>query len=220
MPSQQPLELPEILSHIASHVHWRSRPACARVSKEWHQAFIPHIWEDVGFSSRTPEHVAMPRYSHHVKKLIVSVRNLIPDPPHCPNLQSLTLGSYPGSTDLVLNHPHITHLWLANGQLLPVWWTILPQLGSLKNLDFTSTIVPEQETDTFWQLCTRLERLMVFNISIPHQGQLSSMVFPSLKKMTMGFPDTLPTILEFMSRCPNLAELQWQGTAYRQALMI
>ena len=91
MPSRHPLELPEILSHIASYVHERSLPACARVSKGWYQAFIPHIWKDVSFTPRKPEHVAMPRYSHHVKKLYVGVENLIPDLPQCPNLQSLTI---------------------------------------------------------------------------------------------------------------------------------
>ena len=216
MPSQHPLELPEILSDVASYVYKRSRPACARVSKGWYQAFIPHIWKDVSFTSRKPELVAMPCYSHHVKKLYVGVENLIPDLPQCPNLQSMTLSRYPGSTELVLNHPHMTHLWLVEGQLLQDLWTILPQLRCLRDLGLSSTSVPEQETDTFWQLCTRLERLKVFRLSIPHQGQLSSMVFPSLKKLTIGFTKDLSTILEFMSRCPNLAVLRWCGCPYRQ----
>jgi len=216
MPSQHPLEFPEILSHLASYVHERSLPTCARVSKGWYQAFIPHIWEEVSFTSRRPELEAIPRYSHHVKKLIFRVRNVILDLPQCPNLQSLTLYGYRGATDLVLNHPHITHLSLTQGQHLPDMWTILPQLRSLRDLDLRSTNVPEQETDTFWQLCTRLERLMVFYVSIPHQGQLSSMAFPGLKDLAVEYTKDLPTIMEFMSRCPNLAVFRWVGRPHRQ----
>ena len=220
MPSQHPLELPEILSHVASYVHKRSLPACARVSKGWHQSFIPLIWKDIDLTTQRPELEAMPRYSHHVKKLDVRVENVILDLPQCPNLRSLTLSKYPGSTELVLNHLHITHLLLIQGQLLPDLWTILPELHSLRDLGLYSTSVPEQEADTFWQLCTRLERLRVFNISIPHQGQLSSMEFPGLKNLSIGltfeFLKNLPTIMEFMSRCPNLAVLRWHGNPYQQ----
>ncbi|KAK3810172.1 MAG: hypothetical protein J3Q66DRAFT_391321 [Benniella sp.] len=216
MLSRHPLELPEILSHIASYVHERSRPACARVSKGWYQAFIPHIWKDIYLTTRRPELEAMPRYSHHVKKLYVGVENLIPDLPQCPNLQSLTLSKYPGSTELILNHPHMTSLWLSQGQLLRDLWTILPQLHSLRDLSLTSINISEQETDTFWQLCTRLEQLRVWHVSIPHQGQLSSMAFPNLKKLIVGFTKDVPTILEFMSRCPNLAVLRWTARPYRQ----
>ncbi|KAK3810171.1 MAG: hypothetical protein J3Q66DRAFT_352311 [Benniella sp.] len=214
MPSQHPLELPEILSHIASYVHKRSRPACARVSKGWYQAFIPHIWKDINLPVQRLE--AMRRYSHHVKKLYVGVKNPMLDPPQCPNLQSLTLYEYSRSTEFVLSHLHITHLWLAQGQLLRDLWTILPQLHSLRDLGLTSTIVSEQETDTFWQVCARLERLRVWHVSIPHQGQLSSMAFPGLKNLAVGFPKELPAILEFMSRCPNLAVLRWTARPYRQ----
>ncbi|KAK3810170.1 MAG: hypothetical protein J3Q66DRAFT_64094 [Benniella sp.] len=216
MPSQHPLELPEILSHIASYVHKRSRPSCARVSKGWYQAFIPLIWKDINLTPHRPELEAMPRYSHHVKKLNVDVRNLILDLPQCPNLQSLTLTKYLGSTEMVLHHSHMTHLWINQEQLLPELWTILPQLHSLRELGLSTTNVSEQETDTLWQLCTRLEGLIVFGVSIPHQGQLSSMTFPSLKKLTVGYLKDFSTILEFMSRCPSLAVLRLFGSPYRR----
>ncbi|KAK3810168.1 MAG: hypothetical protein J3Q66DRAFT_352304 [Benniella sp.] len=209
MLSQHPLEVPEILSHVASYVHECSRPSCARVSKGWYQAFIPLIWKDINLTPHRPELEAMPRYSHHVKKLDVGVGNLILDLPQCPNLQSLVLFTYSRSTELVLNHPHITRLCVQYTRLVPELWTILPQLHSLRELDLASTRVPEQETDTFWQLCTRLERLTVHDVSIPHQGQLSSMAFPNLKKLTVEYPKDLSTIMEFMSRCPNLAVLRW-----------
>ncbi|KAK3810169.1 MAG: hypothetical protein J3Q66DRAFT_64061 [Benniella sp.] len=214
MLSQHPLEVPEILSHIALYVHERSLPACARVSKGWYQAFIPQIWKDINLTPQRLE--AMPRYSHHVKKLRVGVGDLTPDLPQCPNLQSLVLYKYPRSTELVLNHLHITRLCVQHIPLVPELWTILPQLHSLRELDLQMTSVPEQETDTFWQFCTRLERLNVHDVSIPHQGQLSSMAFPNLKQLTVWYPKDLSTILEFMSRCPNLAVLRWCDSPYRQ----
>jgi hypothetical protein len=178
--------------------------------------FIPHIWKEINLTARRPELEAMPRYSHHVKNLIVRVGNVILDLPQCPNIQSLILGEYPRSTELVLHHLHMTHLCLVQGQLLPDMWTILPELHSLRELGLYSTSVPEQETDTFWQLCTRLQRLGISNISIPYQGQLSSMVFPGLKHLTIGTTKDLPTIMEFMSKCPNLEVLQWTAQEIKQ----
>ncbi|KAK3810173.1 MAG: hypothetical protein J3Q66DRAFT_64104 [Benniella sp.] len=216
MPSQHPLELPEILSHIALYLHSRSYPTCAQVSKGWYQVFIPLIWKSVHLRAGEPHPEAVLRYSHHVATLYVHLEDQVLDPLRCPNLQSLTLAKYPTSKELILSHTHITRLCLQHAQLVPELWTTLLQLHSLRDLELYGARVLEQDTDAFWQLCTRLKRLSVFYLSIPRQGQLSSMEFPRLKEMDVGKVNDIPTILGFMSRCQNLAVIRWHGAAYRQ----
>ncbi|KAG0004498.1 hypothetical protein BGZ65_000249, partial [Modicella reniformis] len=47
MQSTHPLEIPEIVSYVASYVRKRNLTACALVSKTWYQAFNPFIWHDI-----------------------------------------------------------------------------------------------------------------------------------------------------------------------------
>jgi len=217
MPSRHPLGLPEILSHVASYVHKRSLPACAQVSKGWYQAFIPQIWMDVHLGTEGPHLEAMPRYGHHVITLDVDLEDHALDSLRCPNLQSLTLTQCPRSTELVLSHPHITRLSIYDAQL-PELWTTLLQLHSLRDLDLNGVSVLEQETDMFWQLCTRLERLSVYDVFFTSQGQLSSMKFPGLKELHVDLYG-IPLPLDFMVRCQNLAVFGlYGGSMGRQEL--
>ncbi|KAK3810167.1 MAG: hypothetical protein J3Q66DRAFT_443713 [Benniella sp.] len=237
MPSQQhPLELPEILSHVASYVHRRSLPVCARVSKAWHQAFIPFIWEDI--HPRYPKYnrpglEAVRKHCHLVKTLTLDAhnhRNLC-SLARYPNLQSLSVSRIPEPTELLLyHHASLLQLTLKNVPIVSGTWATLLQLENLTDLGLyhmeiqeTTTSTTETETETemettetdmdrFWQLCTRLERLTCFSLDIRcHPGQLFSMTFPRLKELQIRRREVIDhtVFLELMKRCPNLTTCVW-----------
>ncbi|KAF9354956.1 hypothetical protein BGX34_010722 [Mortierella sp. NVP85] len=212
MPSPRPLELPEILSHIACYVPEHAIPVCARVSKAWFRAFAPIIWRDIKLDDRILDILdTSHNYSHLVKTLTVSTFRHSLDSLRCSNLQSLTLLEDPKSTELILNHPCISQLTLSEIPLLPELWSAMLQLHNLRDLELYNAIVLEEDADTFWQLCTRLERLIVSELTVTDRGQLLCMEFPRLKevgvwRLSEG-SDSL--FLELLFRCPSLTTCRW-----------
>jgi len=122
-------------------VHEQSLPACAQVSKTWHQASIPHIWKDVELSNdKMGALTAIQSHSHLVRSLaaIDSIQELVSL--QCPNILSLAVAGpvVEKSTELIFNHPIITHLTL--GSFHPsddlVLWDSLLGFHHLKNLKY------------------------------------------------------------------------------------
>jgi len=70
MLSPRPIEIPEILLHVAHYVPKGILLVCARVSKAWHRVFIPLIWKDIKIHriGRNPLE-AIHSHSHFVKAL-------------------------------------------------------------------------------------------------------------------------------------------------------
>ncbi|KAG0059449.1 hypothetical protein BGZ89_000395, partial [Linnemannia elongata] len=68
-----PLDLPEILIHVASFLNTRDRKSCLLVCKPWHQTFIPLIWENVYLWTynrhQWPSIDAIDRHAHHITNL-------------------------------------------------------------------------------------------------------------------------------------------------------
>ncbi|KAF9993773.1 hypothetical protein BGZ65_010652, partial [Modicella reniformis] len=76
------------------------------------------------------------------------------------------------------------------------------------DLSFWSHLkLSEKDVNTFWQLCTHLERLEIHGLSTPKQSNLLLMTFPSIKELELSTEDD-PT-LEFIQRCPNLTSIKY-----------
>jgi len=218
MLSPHPLQLPEIISHVASYVQEYSLPACAQVSKAWYQALVPFLWRNVSLD-RPPSPEAIKSNSRFIKSLAINFT--LPQEYftlRCPNLVSLSMkhSISPDGADgleLVANHPSLIHLEL-NGPLrqYPEWfWDKLVGFRHLKVLTLTCLNIGEAHIDKFWQLCTQLERLDIHYQRITGRGNLSCMQFPHLRELRTGYfyGSKVPLTLDFMQRCPGLRSFEW-----------
>ncbi|KAF9354083.1 hypothetical protein BGX34_011225 [Mortierella sp. NVP85] len=220
MPPPRPLDLPEIISHIASYISERSRPACARVSKAWYRALLPFIWEEIKLSDWGRLSLeAIQSHSNLVKKL--EVGNL-PTQEHlafrCPNLVLLRLIHAlqdEDSLELIAEHPSVSDLHLSGSMArYPAWfWDKLIGFSNLKTLAVPFIKTGAEDIDKFWQLCTRLERLTLTRPYFSRQGSLASMEFPHLWELSMVAlqPNDISWALDFIRRCPGLKSLYWEA---------
>ena len=221
MSSQTPLKIPEILWEVSQHVTGRTLLACVRVSKAWYQAFLPQIWRDIELTKNKPHppgaiHGYM--YSRFVKTLRIycsprqDYSSLI-----LPNLASLTVENAEWNEHLfklVSHYPMLIHLDIR--RKMETHSTrclgLLIRLHSLKDVTLMGLEVNETNVDTFWQLCTQLERLHIsFQRISTQDGCLPppTMEFPRMRQLRAGdfSEDNIPWVLEFMQRCPGLRSL-------------
>ncbi|KAF9981789.1 hypothetical protein BGZ65_003573 [Modicella reniformis] len=223
MPSTHPLELPEIVLSVALFVPQNSLPACALVSKAWHQIFNPFIWRVVKLDSKRPyPPKAIQNHCELVKALVI---RRVPTLGHTtlryPKLVSLEARCSLNGPDImkfVDYHPFITHLslWSFWPKSQPCLWDKLLGLRNLKALALSCLVVGEEDADKFWKLCTDIERLDIRHLRITGRGTLSSREFRHIKELTLGLFDgvTVPLCIEFMQKCPGLTSFEW--TANRE----
>ncbi|KAG0223843.1 hypothetical protein B0O80DRAFT_502208 [Mortierella sp. GBAus27b] len=221
MPSAHPLMLPEIVSQVAVYVQQRTLPACTLVSRTWYSVFNSILWRQILLDGADPP-TAIQKHAHLVKKLTIDSFRMTQElcSLRFPNLTSLDLIIAVYSQDMVdmiAGHPSATRLsvkilmmpLLLNSQQ-PLWSTILG-CNNLNDLTIAEVRLHGQEVDTFWQICTRLERLKMDGMWIPCQGNMMGMEFPKIKEVVLSTfsMDGFSWFLEFLQRCPNLESLDW-----------
>ncbi|KAK3810362.1 MAG: hypothetical protein J3Q66DRAFT_352880 [Benniella sp.] len=219
MSSTHPLELPEVLSHIAKFVPLSRLLTYALVSRTWSQAFIPYIWRNIRLDEKWPTLPwSFSSHSHHVKSLEIYCT---PTSEHaamrCPNLESLTLTGCRQnlfSLQLIMGHPTLTRL-----QMHQLWsnyqsefWDKVLGFRHLKHLALSVVTFADDDVDKFWQLCTRMERLELSKLRLANHGNLSSMEFPLLKEFRVGIDqeEESTLYLELVKRCPSLTACNWK----------
>ncbi|KAF9936211.1 hypothetical protein BGZ65_002666 [Modicella reniformis] len=219
MQSTHPLEIPEIISCVASYVRKHNLKACALVSKTWYQAFNPFIWHDITWNrGRRRLPVAIHRHTQLVKTL--KAKHNLKETKELldlifPNLASLDL-TYALADDMkkwVLGHSSVTRLSLHASGLNPVFWNTLLGFRHLKDLTVWHLDLGRKDVDTFWQLCTHLERLKLSYAKMTHAGNNTlSMAFPSIKDLELSnCDDEVKVFLMLMQRCPSLTSLRIEG---------
>ncbi|KAG0234723.1 hypothetical protein B0O80DRAFT_463736 [Mortierella sp. GBAus27b] len=213
MPPTNPLDLPEILSRVAEYVHEDSLPACARASKAWHAAFIPSIWRHIKTSTKYPEATLL-AHAHLVKSL--STNYIVPA--DCvtwrfPNLESLNVSqSNRDLTELILGHPSIEHLVIVHFRhAQSIFWERLLTFKNLKSLHVSTKSVNWMDMDKLWQICTRLERLIIIMDEFVQNEIHPSPNLPLLKELHLNADDSARKHMEFLQKCPNLTTLVVQA---------
>jgi hypothetical protein len=95
-----------------------------------------------------------------------------------------------------------------------MFWQRLLALHHLNSLVVLGLdITEEQEVDSFWQLCSRLERLDIGIDRLSSTGTLSSMTFPRIKRIYLStFEDNNLLYMEVVQRCPSLTTICWDGS--------
>ncbi|KAK3810263.1 MAG: hypothetical protein J3Q66DRAFT_352655 [Benniella sp.] len=210
-----PLELPEILNSVAKYVPDRSLPACARVSKTWHQEFIPLIWRTINLRDHAPVPGTLHAHSQHITELHL----FRPLPQEfatltCPNLYCLEImGQDYDPSGFIFRHQSLTRLVLdgySPGPQTTLWEEILG-LDKLKDLTIMDIDIDTEDVDKFWQVCTRLERLDFGCIEMETPSDLLSMEFPRMQtfRLTSPVEKDLPWLMAFIYKCPNITTFFW-----------
>lgn len=193
-------------------------PTCARVSHAWHQACIPILWSSSVFNTFTPvESLYVHRY--HVKELRIS--NTLPTESiawRFPNLNSLDTGfadNNLGIQEFILGHPTVSRLELwpsfyeAPGS---EFWKGLLGFNNLNDLTLSLTHIKEEDIDTIWQLCARVERLSIGLDGESRNWNRPSMKFSRIKELQLRSRDHDGSMYsEMMKRCPGLTSIVWEG---------
>ncbi|KAF9935943.1 hypothetical protein BGZ65_002859 [Modicella reniformis] len=216
MQSTHPLGIPEIVSYVASYVRKRDLTACALVSKTWYQAFNPLIWHDISWKYGRPFlPEAIQRHSQLVRafKVPFGVETKALHSLRFPKLVSLDAEHYElkDMNEWMMDHCSVTRLKLRVYEVDHEFWNSLLGFRHLKDLTLRD-LRSWDDVDGFWQLCTHLERLEIIKSYTPHQGNLLSMRFPSIKELIFNLTDwNNVRILEFMQRCSNLTSFKYVG---------
>ncbi|KAG0219173.1 hypothetical protein BGX31_011376, partial [Mortierella sp. GBA43] len=181
MVPSHPLELPEVLGHVAQYLPKQSFLTCVFVSKAWHQVFVPLIWKYILLDDDNPvPPTALQDHSHLVKSLVINT-TLTPElvSLRCPNLTSLSLRASLGSldvTDFVVEHRLLTSLKLVkltSSTYSSQFWKRLSRLEHLRDVSLSEVEMDDDDEvlDHFWQLCSQLERLEVRGLRIAQQQE-------------------------------------------------
>ncbi|KAI8348086.1 hypothetical protein B0O80DRAFT_429803 [Mortierella sp. GBAus27b] len=226
MLSKYPLDLPEIVGVIASHVPWSSLPACARVSKTWHQVFTPFLWRAISLHKHSE--TAIYTHRHHVRTLHTSFLPQELKACRFPNLKSLTatVGIRSGSkqeaeedkelAEFILGHPSVKHLCIHWLNLESTFWDGLLDFRNLREFSVSDIDIEQEDMDKFWKLCTQLEKLTISQDGRITRGNLTSMEFTHIRELRLreiyNQDDSLQ--LEIAKRCPGLTSISWDSYEY------
>jgi len=214
-----PLELPEIAAILADFLGRLDLVRCMRVCRVWHLSFLPLVWRNVVISQGRP-HPAMQvlgRHSQFVKELRYHV-DLWHEygPAHCPNALSLTVFSSRdlAPVDIELFEQQISHFMIHGMDHWVSLHSILQQplpLPNLSKLELDFAVIESDHSTIFWNLCTRLDSLIIRAAAITEMPD-RSLAFGRLKELTIAANPMimLNQQLDFITQCPNLTYLHWK----------
>ncbi|KAK3805550.1 MAG: hypothetical protein J3Q66DRAFT_360243 [Benniella sp.] len=138
-PHQNPLEMPEILDIIASHLY--NFDPCLRVSKLWRDVFLPHRWRHIRWTiERDGDWI---KHSSLRQELLNNHRHLV---------QSLNIDGPPRGIDMC-TYPNLHSLWIDHfmhgmkdkyNHRRVVDWDLAEKLPLLNNLSLDYVCVESQ----------------------------------------------------------------------------
>jgi hypothetical protein len=221
MPSENPLEIPEIMDKIAPYLKGKDCTNCVRVSKSWQEAFIPHIWRDINISSKSNVH-PNPKDIYHRRHFIHSlsfVRELFGLGTFVyPNLRKLHLKFRESrkaepivSVDLVETCPLLTHLELDEANVTTTTWMALSTHPHIMSLQLRVVRVESVDAPWFWKVCKKLESLYLVDVTLG--GSLpEDAVFDQLRKLGMIFNGDVNKVvqMDLAFQSPMLESLEWR----------
>ncbi|KAG0280730.1 hypothetical protein BGZ95_009009 [Linnemannia exigua] len=160
--------LPEIMDIVGHHLSKGSLHACIRVSRSWHDYFVPILWRSFIFSAYSsqpkPPLEALLKYAHYIRQIEFS--GLIPSwymSIGCKNLDFLKVigercidednADMDPLTSLIQDNPGLQRLILFDVGPCPdeAFWNAVAQLTELRSLIVNRTEIPPQTTHAFFR---------------------------------------------------------------------
>ncbi|KAF9363056.1 hypothetical protein BGX34_005003 [Mortierella sp. NVP85] len=234
MSPKNPQEIPEVINKVASYLDDKDLASCARVSKNWRDVILPHLWRvvrvgqsDIDWIGPHPD--TMYRYSHLIRELTLSVAFDGFNNHQYPNLRKLTIDfrdfneysnvySYiheysgdAGSLDLEM-FPSLIELNLMYVVVAPITWMTLAAHHQIKSLWLLNIEVGADEAPMLWKACGNLESLQMHSVIIQQSGKIQQgLDFHKLHTLhlvsVLGMDSTAQIDLILRSR--GLKVLEW-----------
>ncbi|KAF9422304.1 hypothetical protein BGZ76_003793 [Entomortierella beljakovae] len=224
MPRQNPLELPEIQSHLARFISRHDLVQCIRVCKTWKESFLPHVWsyQKYTFSNRRPNLDLLKENRHWVTAVDI-------EPIHkqyaleYPRLHSLTIQnkaygrvSEEWPLEMIKLNPTIAKLdvYPVNYAIPPKFMETVLDLANLEffTLRYTSFSMVEDSMNIFWEICHKLKCLKLWGLRPNNEVSIPvDLICPCIEKLVLyGSNFVISNIeVDLISRCPQLTKLSW-----------
>ncbi|KAF9435896.1 hypothetical protein BGZ76_005290 [Entomortierella beljakovae] len=215
------IEIPEVMSMIASHLVRKDITACARVSKEWSKLFEAHLWKDVVFpqGKHIPPLETLSKYTRYTRSLRLSGPDQIMAVSiSFPHLQKLDLTYFPGVESfaphaLSLN-PTIEDFSLGGEVSLGNihFWESVSKLQHLKKIFVTEISIGNKVFKKFWEAICKVEVASFLCIKLRIGISSKMTTVPNIKSLKVNSLFGQPKELSaFVEKCSGLESLDWPG---------
>ncbi|KAK3819587.1 MAG: hypothetical protein J3Q66DRAFT_428170 [Benniella sp.] len=231
MSSENPLEIPEITSIVASSLASNDLASCLRVSRKWLALFLPHRWKSIKVGSTRslvgtgkpflrfgPHPADIHRHRHLIQSLTMLGDLAGLDKYNYPNLRHLVVNysdaEDPTRTiflDLVEMFPQVVALDLSSVKIERTTWLILSNHSHITTLMLYDIDIKSNVASEFWEACTKLECLELRVVAFEGGTVPHDVMFVRLTKLvlwnTIGVDKAEQLSLIF--HCPALKYFQW-----------
>ncbi|KAI8362152.1 hypothetical protein B0O80DRAFT_435171 [Mortierella sp. GBAus27b] len=231
MPTDSPVEIPEITQLICSYLDNNDLVTCVRVSKGWHGRFLPFLWCAITLDTYThgknpPPPFVISQHRHLIYELTLhgSSRNhfLGYESFHYPNLRKLRI-SIEGrpllqdiSLDFANMFPSLVNLSLRRVNVTAATWSTLSAHRHCRILELDQCELRVEGLSEFWRACTNLESLELFSVTIPERSVPAGVEFSRMSRLSIAYIQRWDGVseLDLFIRCPRLKHMAWE-TSFR-----
>jgi hypothetical protein len=235
MSHENPLEIPEIVGLVASHLEGKDLARCVQVSKKWRDLLLPYRWRTVRAGS-WPLNIPQPfprrrigphpsdlyRHRHLIHDLSLSGDTAGLENYNYPNLRKLSIDVTICAEDperevfleLVEMFPSLVELQLHATKLASSSWVALSMHPSITSLRLSEGVIKAMDEPLFWEVCQRLESLSLFMVTFNNGAIPAGAVLDRLHQLNFTAVGNLAISdqLDLILRCPNLKVLKWHGS--------
>ncbi|KAF9349490.1 hypothetical protein BGX34_001764 [Mortierella sp. NVP85] len=231
MSPENPLEIPEIASIVASSLSSNDLANCLRISRKWLALFLPHRWKSIRVGSTRsiagagksflrigPHPADLHRHRHLIQSLTMLGDLAGLDKYNYPNLRHLVV-NYSGAEDptrtifLDLDEmfPQVMTLELTYVMIEAATWMTLSNHSHITTLKLWGSFITSNAASGFWRACTNLEYLELKWITIEGGTVPHDVMFLRLTKLTLWgmFGMDKAEQLSLIFHCPTLKDFQW-----------
>ncbi|KFH63692.1 hypothetical protein MVEG_10385 [Podila verticillata NRRL 6337] len=244
-----PLQLPELLAHVAEYFGANEADSASRVCRAWNSAFSPVIWELVHINDKalTNEHATqgLVRNASHCRCLIyddVSYVSQLPVPP-CIELTRIVINNTnmsmsPEDTDLTENwdqltklvqdNPRLRTVCIAAGPGTPTTTAFWASLTSCTQVRLIGVHLTAEHVRALWEGCKNVQQFSADSTHLIDTTKFyaeAQGTFTHLKQLDYSLVSDVDAVTEaqnFLTKCPNLTQFTMECTrpSSQQALAI
>jgi len=196
-----PLEIPEIANMVVSYLEEEDFAGRIRVSKGWHDIFLPHLWRVIAFGFGNSETLGRRVYFGPNRNGVYKHRHLIQDLALVNKLDGLDKYDYPKvrrleldtsysqsltkctAMDFIKLTPLPVDLELTSVDTNQTFWERLSDHPHLRTLALLKMRLETHVTPGLWKTCTKLESLE--HVEIEDEGRPRNMVFDRMRNLAM-----------------------------------
>ncbi|KAF9355239.1 hypothetical protein BGX34_010570 [Mortierella sp. NVP85] len=240
MPSQTPLEMPEILDKVALYLEDPDLARCLRVSKGWRDVFLPRLWRCIHNEFDWKEDLgnyigALYNHRHFVQQLIMRRYRYWWQLWDHPNLRKLEISCYDDNQPDAYNkrlvidwnltnmYPLLNNLSLDCVLMGPSSCQALSEHPCIRKLSLSRAEIKSNAAQDLLEVCKNLESLSLKNVRFEDKviPIPKDMVFERMRKLSLVEKElTIPHALDMVFHCPILESYTWNFFTFSVRVLI